>query len=126
MVGLSRFQAHFRTSRRTIRRARRLILSHDDPCTDRNPMNKNRQLFLASFFTLIAAGTLFGIRNTILDVWGTQFHFTKGDLGVITGFGLTGFGFTIIACSLIADRVAYKPLMMLAFMLHASSSLVMM
>jgi MFS family permease len=89
-------------------------------------MNNNRQLFLASFFTLIAAGTLFGIRNTILDVWGTQFGFTKGDLGIITGFGLTGFGFTIIGCSLIADRIGYRPLMMLAFLLHTSSAVVMM
>jgi MFS family permease len=89
-------------------------------------MNNNRQLFLASFFTLIAAGTLFGIRNTILEVWGTQFHFTKGDLGIITGFGLTGFGITIIACSLIADKIGYRPLMMLAFLLHTSSAVVMM
>jgi MFS family permease len=89
-------------------------------------MNNNRQLFLASFFTLIAAGVLFGLRNTILSVWETQFHFTKGDLGVITGFGLTGFGFTIISCSLIADKVGYKALMVLAFLLHTSSAIVIM
>lgn len=89
-------------------------------------MNNNRSLFLASFFTLIAAGMLFGVRNTILGDWGQQFSFTKNDLGIITGFGLTGFGFTIIGCSLIADRIGYKPLMVLAFLLHASSAVVIM
>ncbi len=89
-------------------------------------MNNNRKLFLASFFTLIAAGTLFGIRGTILGDWETQFDFTKGDLGVITGFGLTGFGITIIACSAVADRIGYRPLMMFAFLLHTTSAVVMM
>ncbi|MGQ0634612.1 MAG: MFS transporter [Planctomycetaceae bacterium] len=89
-------------------------------------MNTNRNLFLASFFTLIAAGMLFGIRGTILGDWATQFAFTKNDLGVITGFGLTGFGITIIACSLVADRIGYKPLMVLAFLLHISSAVVTM
>jgi len=89
-------------------------------------MNKNRALFLASFFTLIAAGMLFGVRNTILGDWEKQFAFTKNDLGIITGFGLTGFGITIIACSLIADRIGYKALMVLAFLLHISSAIVMM
>lgn len=89
-------------------------------------MNNNRNLFLASFFTLIAAGVLFGVRGTILGDWASEFGFTKNDLGVITGFGLTGFGFTIIACSMIADRVGYKPLMVLAFLLHTSSAVVMM
>src|SRR5207245_3044945 len=87
-------------------------------------MNNNRQLFLASFFTLIAAGVLFGIRGTILGDWETQFDFTKGDLGVITGFGLTGFGITIIACSSIADRIGYRPLMIFAFVLHTLSAVV--
>lgn len=85
-------------------------------------MNNNRQLFLASFFTLIAAGVGFSIRGAILDEWGLQFGFTKGQLGELTGAGLVGFGITIIACSLIADRVGYKALMVLAFLLHAGSA----
>ncbi len=87
-------------------------------------MNNNRQLFLASFFTLIAAGIGFSIRGAILDEWGTKFGFTKGQLGDLTGAGLVGFGITIIACSLIADRVGYKALMMLAFLLHSGSAVV--
>lgn len=87
-------------------------------------MNNNRNLFLASFFTLIAAGVGFSIRGAILADWGTQFGFTKAKLGEITGGGLVGFGITIIACSLIADRVGYKALMVLAFLLHVASAIV--
>lgn len=87
-------------------------------------MNNNRNLFLASFFTLIAAGVGFSVRGAILADWGAQFGFTKSKLGDITGGGLVGFGITIIACSLIADRVGYKALMVLAFLLHVGSALV--
>lgn len=85
-------------------------------------MNNNRPLFFASFMTLIAAGVGFAIRGAILDDWATEFGFTKGDLGKITGGGLVGFGITIIACSLIADRVGYKALMVMAFLLHVGSA----
>ena len=67
----------------------------------------------------------FAIRGGgILADWGTQFGFTKAELGTITGGGLVGFGITIIACSLIADQIGYKPLMMIAFLLHVLSAVV--
>ncbi|MSR59278.1 MAG: MFS transporter [Planctomycetaceae bacterium] len=87
-------------------------------------MNNNRNLFLASFFTLIAAGVGFSIRANILDDWEARFGFTKSQSGELTGAGLVGFGFTIIICSLIADRVGYKALMVVAFLLHVGSALV--
>ena len=79
-------------------------------------MNNTRQLFWASFLTLIAAGMGFSIRGGVLAEWGDQFGFTKSELGEIVGGGLAGFGITIIACSLFVDRVGYKPLMVLAFL----------
>lgn len=87
-------------------------------------MKKNSAIFLASFMTLIAAGMGFSIRGNVLGDWGAQFGFTKGELGAITGGGLVGFGITIIACSLIADRVGYRALMIVAFLLHAASAVV--
>src|SRR5262245_60745152 len=87
--------------------------------------NRNdKALFWASFLTLIAAGIGFSIRGAILKAWGAQFGFTQGELGGITGFGLVGFGFTIIGLSFFADRVGYGPLMVLAFLLHFSSAIV--
>ncbi|MBI2929851.1 MAG: MFS transporter [Verrucomicrobia bacterium] len=83
-----------------------------------------RRLFLASFLTLIAAGIGFSIRNGILGDWGAQFGFTQGELGAITGGGLTGFGLTIIFFSFFADRVGYGPLMAIAFTFHTLSAVV--
>jgi MFS family permease len=87
-------------------------------------MNNSKPLLVASFLTLIAAGVGFAIRGVILEEWATAFGFTKGELGTITGGGLTGFGITIIICSLIVDKVGYKPLMVLAFVLHVLSAVV--
>ena len=85
--------------------------------------NKGK-LFFASFMTLIAAGIGFGVRNGILGDWGAQFGFTQAELGAITGGGLTGFGVTIIICSIFADRLGYKPILIGAFVLHLLSAVV--
>ncbi|MEQ9067705.1 MAG: MFS transporter, partial [Gimesia chilikensis] len=87
-------------------------------------MNNNKPLFIASFMTLIAAGVGFAIRGGILADWGAQYGFTKFDLGTITGGGLVGFGVVILLASLITDNVGYKPILLLAFILHVLSALV--
>lgn len=87
-------------------------------------MNNRTTLLWASFLTLIAAGVGFAIRGGILGDWGAQYGFTKGELGTITGGGLVGFGVTILICSLIVDRIGYKPLLILAFLLHALSAVI--
>jgi MFS family permease len=78
-------------------------------------------LFWASFFTLIAAGMGFSIRNGITGEWGRQFGFTQGELGIITGQGLAGFGLTIIFFSFFSDILGYGKLMVVAFLLHGIS-----
>lgn len=74
--------------------------------------------------TLIAAGVGFAIRGGILADWGAQYGFTKFDLGTITGGGLVGFGIVILLASLITDNVGYKPILLLAFILHVLSALI--
>ena len=85
-------------------------------------MNNQKILFWASFFTLIAAGAGFAIRGVILADWSAQYGFTMGELGQITGGGLTGFGVVILLGSLIADRIGYKTIMVVAFLLHLLSA----
>ncbi|MCA9099936.1 MAG: MFS transporter [Planctomycetales bacterium] len=88
-------------------------------------MTTNRTVLLwASFLTLIAAGVGFAIRGGVLAEWGTEFGFTQTELGTITGGGLIGFGFVIIFFSSFADQIGYKPLMILAFLLHVLSAIV--
>ena len=90
-----------------------------------SPANGNEfRLFLASFLTLIAAGVGFSVRGAILGDWSSQFGFTQGELGAITGGGLVGFGLTIIFFSFFADLVGYGPLMAIAWLLHVASVVV--
>jgi MFS family permease len=94
------------------------------PAPPGEPGRNEKILFWASFLTLIAAGIGFSVRGAILGDWGKQFGLTQSDLGGIQGFGLVGFGFTIIALSFVADRIGYAPLMVLAFLLHFSSGVI--
>lgn len=86
-------------------------------------MNNNRALFIASFMTLIAAGVGFAVRGAILADWEAIFGFTKSELGTITGGGLVGFGVVILVSSLFIDHLGYKPVLVLAFILHVLSAL---
>ena len=91
------------------------------PLDDPGGARHHRQIFFASFMTLVAAGMGFSINGGVLGDLGAQFGFTKSDLGAITGGGLAGFGLTIIFFSFFADRVGYKPLLIGAFLLHLLS-----
>ena len=84
--------------------------------------NANR-LLLAGFMAILAAGVGYSVRGGILGQWAEQFGFTMTELGAITGGGLTGFGLVIIFSSLVADKIGYGRLMILAFVLHLISAL---
>ena len=73
---------------------------------------------------ILAAGVGFSIRAGILADWGAQFGFTAGELGTITGGGLTGFGIVILIGGLLADKLGYGKLVVLAFVLHLLSAII--
>ncbi|MBM4071756.1 MAG: MFS transporter [Planctomycetes bacterium] len=85
-----------------------------------------QRLLWAGFFCIFAAGVGFGVRGAILVDWGRAFAFTQAELGEITGGGLVGFGIIIILGSLIADKVGYGTLMILAFIMHVLSAILQM
>lgn len=82
------------------------------------------RLLWAGFMAILAAGVGYSVRGGILGQWAEQFGFTMTELGAITGGGLTGFGIVIILSSLIADKVGYGKLMLLAFGLHFISAVI--
>ena len=84
-------------------------------------MVNRSKLLWASFLALIAAGMGMSIRGAILEAWGAQFGFTQDQLGEITGAGFIGFGLVIVGLSFVVDFIGYKPLMILAFILHLVS-----
>jgi MFS family permease len=99
-------------------------MGENDPRPGAGHGLNEKLLFWASFLTLIAAGIGFSVRGVILEDWGNQFGFTQSELGTITGGGLVGFGLAIIFFSFFADRFGYGKLMLVAFLLHASSAVV--
>ena len=79
------------------------------------------RLFLASFLAMIAIGMGFSARGAILGSWGAEFGFTKAELGVITGFGLTGFGMTVMLFSVLVERWGYRAMLAATFAFHVLS-----
>jgi MFS family permease len=85
--------------------------------------NANRLLW-AGFMAILAAGVGFAIRGGIFDNWGAEFGFTGAELGAIGGAGFTGFCFGIIIGGVLADKIGYGKLVVLAFALHVLSAFV--
>ena len=82
------------------------------------------RLLWAGFMAILAAGVGFAIRGGIFDNWGGEYGFTGAQLGAIGGAGFTGFCFGIILGGVVADKIGYGKLVILAFATHMLSALV--
>jgi MFS family permease len=82
------------------------------------------RLLWAGFMAILAAGVGFAIRGGIFDNWGKEFGFSATQLGAIGGAGFTGFCFGIIGGGVIADKIGYGKLVVLAFLCHVVSAFV--
>lgn len=85
--------------------------------------NRNRLLW-AGFMAILAAGLGFAIRGGIFADWSQEFGFSASELGQIGGAGFTGFCFGILVGGLVADKIGYGKLVLVAFLLHIVSALV--
>jgi MFS family permease len=81
------------------------------------------RLLWAGFFAIFASGVGFAVRTRVLSLWAADYGFTMTELGEITGGGLVGFGIIILIGSLIADRIGYGTLMILALIAHLLSAI---
>ncbi len=82
------------------------------------------RLLWAGFMAILAAGVGFALRGGIFDNWGKEFGFSATQLGAIGGAGFTGFCFGIIIGGVIADKIGYGKLVILAFLCHMISAFV--
>lgn len=82
------------------------------------------RLLWAGFMAILAAGVGFAIRGGIFDNWKVAFGFTDAQLGAIGGAGFNGFCFGIILGGVVADKIGYGKLVILAFVLHVVSAFV--
>src|SRR6059058_1655389 len=83
-----------------------------------------KRLLMAGFMAILAAGVGFSIRSGVLDIWAAKFGFSALETGLINGAGFTGFCFGIIIGGLIADKIGYGKLVVVAFALHLLSAFV--
>ena len=88
-------------------------------------MENRKTLLAAGFLALIAAGIGFAVRGGLLDVWSNKYGFTMTELGQITGGGLLGFGLVILLAGLLVDVIGYKTLMLVAFVCHVVSAVML-
>jgi fucose permease len=84
----------------------------------------SRRLLWGGFLAILAAGIGMAIRGGILEIWRAKFGFTALQVGLIGSAGLTGFCPGIIIGGIIADKVGYGRLVIVAFALHVLSAFV--
>src|ERR1051325_5611989 len=87
-------------------------------------MGNEKRLLWAGFMAILAAGVGFAVRGAIFGNWQGEFGFTNLELGAIGGAGFTGFCFGIVIGGMLADKIGYGPLVILAFVCHVASAIV--
>jgi MFS family permease len=88
-----------------------------------NEVHRMRLLW-AGFMAILAAGVGFAIRGGIFDNWAGEYGFTGAQLGAIGGAGFIGFCFGIIGGGVVADKIGYRILVVVAFACHILSAVV--
>ena len=89
-------------------------------------MEFNRtKLMLASFLTLVASGVGFATRAASGGIWESSLGIDGGQFGAILGAGFLGFGIMIFVGGFIVEAFGYKKVLMVAFLLHLVSAVML-
>ncbi|MEM7456514.1 MAG: MFS transporter [Planctomycetota bacterium] len=87
--------------------------------------NRNK-LMIASFLTLVASGVGFATRAAAGYDWGQAFNIGGLQFGAIMGAGFLGFGVMIFFGGILVEKFGYKLLLLLAFLLHMASAVMLL
>jgi MFS family permease len=79
----------------------------------------NKVLFWGCFIALITTAFGFITRMFLLPTWSTEFGLDPAQAGRLAGIGIWPFAVSIIAFSLIIDRIGYKTAMVISFLGYA-------
>lgn len=79
----------------------------------------------ASFLTLVASGVGFAVRTAMSGIWGAEFNIDGQQFGQIMGAGFLGFGVMIFFGGILTEKFGYKNLLILAFVLHLISGVML-
>jgi MFS family permease len=84
-----------------------------------NADRPNMLLFWGCFIALITTAFGFISRMFLLPTWATEFGLDPAQVGRLAGIGIWPFAVSIIAFSLIIDRIGYKTAMIFSFLGYA-------
>ena len=86
--------------------------------------NRNK-LMIASFLTLVASGVGFATRAGAFYDWEVAFGIGSLEFGQIMGAGFLGFGLMIFFGGILVEKLGYRILLALAFLLHMGSAVML-
>src|SRR5688572_29638933 len=76
----------------------------------------NKILFWGCFIALITTAFGFITRIFLLGTWAKEFNLGPAEVGRLAGIGIWPFAVSIVAFSLIIDRIGYKTAMVISFL----------
>src|SRR5688572_5634690 len=79
----------------------------------------NMALFWGCFIALITTAFAFISRMFLLPTWAAEFGLDPAQVGRLAGIGIWPFAVSIIAFSLVIDRIGYKTAMVISFLGYA-------
>src|SRR6187431_1684347 len=77
---------------------------------------QNKMIFWGCWIALITTGFGFITRMFLLGTWEKEFGLDPAQVGRLAGIGIWPFAVSIIAFSLIIDRIGYKTAMIFSFL----------
>ena len=87
--------------------------------------SNDRRIFWGSFIALIACAFGFVVRTLIIGDWATEFGLSETQKGEILGVGFWPFAFSIFIFSLAIDKIGYGRAAAIGFVLHLSSTIIL-
>src|SRR5687767_15189584 len=87
-----------------------------DPAADER---HKKILFWGCFIALITTAFGFITRMFLLPTWAAEFNLDPAQVGRLAGIGIWPFAVSIIAFSLVIDRIGYKTAMVISFLGYA-------
>src|SRR5687768_1355312 len=91
----------------------------DYAALDREGDGPNMLLFWGCFIALITTAFGFITRMFLLNTWAAEFSLDPAQVGKLAGIGIWPFAVSIIAFSLVIDRIGYKTAMIFSFVGYA-------
>ncbi len=80
---------------------------------------QNKALFWGCWIALITTAFGFITRMFLIPTWATEFNLDPAQSGRLAGIGIWPFAVSIIAFSLVIDRIGYKTAMVISFLGYA-------